>query len=341
MAGPIMNGIFHRQIEGDVALLALAQTRFREADLGAEFYPPTPDDLGEWVRFRPSKGPYTVHLPRSARLMERSAHDLVATFAARFAEQGAYGLIVHDQPEIANHFDQYIAVVRDLDRRLVRQGSGPLLFIEYAAGLETATFIEMCRALRECTRVSACIDVSHIGIRQCQRAYAVRYPGEDICRLKPDVGTLRQRVDDVQAATATALPVVLEAIAAIGAFSKPLHFHLHDGHPSSTFSAYGVSDHLSFFHEIPIPFRYRGSQTLPTLYGPLGLKRIIDTARQVLPDDRLSFTLEIHPQEGRLALGEDAALFRHWRDLGNAEKMNYWIEIILRNHRLLQEVCGK
>jgi hypothetical protein len=340
MAAPLVNAMFHRQVQGDAALLRLAQRRFRDAGLGAEFYPGSPDELADSLPFRPSEAPYTVHLPRGLRLLEPPAHDSVCAFAARFAEQGAYGLVVHDQPEAATRFADYVAAARDLDRRLTRQGPGPLLFVEYAAGLEPATFAALAEALRDCQRVGVCIDVSHVGIRQCQRTYEQRHPGRDVCSLKPGDPALRQHIDDVQAACATALPTVLGMVAAVGRLGKPLHFHLHDGHPASTFSPYGVSDHLSFDHDIPIAFRWRGGRTLPTLYGALGLKRIVDEARRALPDERLSLTLEIHPQEGRLPLGEDADLFAHWRDKANAERMNYWIEILVRNQRLLGAVLG-
>jgi hypothetical protein len=49
-------------------------------------------------------------------------------------------------------------------------------------------------------------------------------------------------------------------------------------------------------------------------------------------------TLEIHQTEGRVPLGEAASLFRHWRDLTNAERMNYWLSILAENHVLLSSV---
>jgi hypothetical protein len=331
--------MFHRQIGGDHALFQLAQARFRAAGLGAEFYPGSPNELADSQRYRPLDTPYSVHLPRHVRVLEPAAHDAIGAFAARFPHD-AYGLVVHDQPEVASHFDDYAAAVRAVDARLRRQGPGPWLFIEYAAGLDTSVFVDLFKGVKDCTRVSCCIDVSHIGIRQCQQAYERTHPGEDVCRLKWDSPALPGRVEEVQAACRTALPVVLETIAGVGRLGKPLHLHLHDGHPSSTFSAYGVSDHLSFFHEIPIPFSHRGRRALPTQYGPLGLKAIIDTAREALPDERLSFTLEIHPQDGRVPLGEYAPLFGHWQDQENAERMNHWIEILLRNHHLLRQACA-
>ena len=135
-------------------------------------------------------------------------------------------------------------------------------------------------------------------------------------------------------------PLCSSAIEGIGAIGKPLHFHLHDSHPSSTFSEFGVSDHLSFLQEIPIPFAYRGAHTLPTIFGPLGLLRVVSAALRTPAAQVLSFTLEIHPPAGRSELREYGHLFKHWRDLTNAERMNHWIDVLLQNHRLLRDACG-
>jgi hypothetical protein len=219
------------------------------------------------------------------------------------------------------------------------QGTGPLVLIEYAAGLELAMFVALHEAVRDCPRISACIDIGHVGIFQCQRAFQRKHPNLDVWQLKASTPELCTHIASVQAACGTALPAVLEMVASLSRLNKPLHFHLHDGHPSSTFSPYGVSDHLSFFQEIPIPFGYRGSYALPAMFGPLGLQRIVAAARAALPDEMLSFTLEIHPPAGRQPLGEYTSLFGHWQDRTNAERMQYWIEVLLRNHRLLQDAC--
>jgi hypothetical protein len=337
---PRLHAIFHRQVPGDEALLRLAQTRFRAAGLGAEFYPGSPDELAEHLPYRPlDDQPISVHLPRNLRVLDDACHDTICAFARRFPRD-AIGLVVHDQPETASRFDDYVAAVRRLDARLRQQGPGPMLFVEYAAGIPAEAFTALFEAVRDCPRIGACIDISHVGIRQCQLAYEKTHPGEDVCRLKWNSPELPLRIDAVQAACATALPVVCRMISQIGRLGKALHFHLHDGHPASTFSAYGVSDHLSFLFELYVPFSYRGSRTLRLLYGPLGLKTVIDTARAALADELLSFTIEVHPPEGRLGLGEWAGLFSHWRDRENAERMNYWIEVLLRCAGLVRQACG-
>src|SRR5262245_47551232 len=97
--GPRLQAIFHRQVKGDHALLALAQRRFSEAGLGAEFYPNAPEDLRDELRFLPAgDGRYTVHLPRHLRVLEgRDSHDRILAFATA---ENAVGLVLHDQPEV-------------------------------------------------------------------------------------------------------------------------------------------------------------------------------------------------------------------------------------------------
>ena len=46
------------------------------------------------------------------------------------------------------------------------------------------------------------------------------------------------------------------------------------------------------------------------------------------------------PQEGRTPLGVHAALLSHWKDVTNAERMNYWLDMLLLNASLLREACG-
>jgi hypothetical protein len=103
-----------------------------------------------------------------------------------------------------------------------------------------------------------------------------------------------------------------------------------------------VSDHLSFGREIPIPFAYHGECVLPPLYGPLGLSKIVTTALRTASAAAITMTLEIHapvPAERR-ELGEYGHLFGHWRDRINAERMNHWVDVLLKNHRLLCEMVN-
>ena len=163
------------------------------------------------------------------------------------------------------------------------------------------------------------------------------FPGRDVCTLKSDSQELPAFIDQVQQAMDEARGVTMSLIRRLAQLKKPLHFHLHDGHPASTLSKYGVSDHLSFLQTIRIPFRHGGAQALRGMYGVNGLRDVVRLAQSLLPAEKLSFTIEVHPQEGRKPLGAQESLFNHWRDKTNAERMNYWIEMLLQNAMLVRD----
>ncbi len=337
---PLRLGMFRPQIEGDHHLMELAQRRYSEAKIGAEFYPTSLEDLQASLEFRPlTERRYTLHLPRHLRLTERQGINTIMAFAER-ARSDAYGLIIHDQWEMATKPQEYVQAIRGINNALLKLEPSPYLFIEYAVGLEVSNYVAVFEAVQECERVSACLDIGHIGIRKAQLLYGQLHPGVDVCQLKPTTPKLPAMMQDVVTVTAMALPTVLQVIQGIGRLDKPLHFHLHDGHPLSTFSIYGVCDHLSFYHEIHLPFAHNGQFTVPLMYGPAGLREIIRTALRVLPSKKLSFMLEIQPQDQHLELGRYAELFKNWQDKRNAEQMNAWLETVLLNLRLLNEECG-
>jgi hypothetical protein len=322
-------------IEGDDALLRLAQVRLEEAGLGAELYPGSPEQLQQQLAFLPAGRPCTAHLPRGLNLLQAEARDRIGDFAVR-AGGRVEGLIVHDHRQLGDAPDAALAAFRDMDRRLGELPNPPWLFVEYAAGLQPEVFATLFERARDLRQVSACVDISHVGIQVCRNVYGARFPGIDICSLKT-AADLPERLDGIQAAVAEALPAVVALVKRLAVLGKPLHFHLHDGHPLSTLSRYGVSDHLGFLQQIRLPFAYHGRQLLGGMFGPAGLRAIIATARANLPRQRLSFMIEVHPQEGRTPLGVYASLFAHWKDSTNAERMNYWLDMLIQNALLVRD----
>ena len=332
-------GLFEKQIDGDDCLLELARLRFQQAGMGAEMHAGTPGQLEPLLRFRPgTRALVIVHLAREFSLADAQSRQRVLEFASSFAGR-VYGLVLHDHACLAERPEDFVRLAQGIEAGLLAIPGGPLLFIEYAAGLEPAVFARFCAAIRPLSRVSACLDVGHVGIWQIRQTYARCHPGEDICALKSQPPGLARLMPDVEAAVHSALPRVLESIEAIGALGKPVHFHLHDGHPLSTFSRYGVSDHLSFLTEIPLGFAYRGRRSAPLMFGPAGLARIVSQALRCTASGGASFTLEIHPTAERLPLGDASPLFEHWTDKTNAELMNAWLSTLSRNHVLLRETC--
>lgn len=273
-------------------------------------------------------------------LFEESCRKLIIDFAKGYNDQ-IFGLVIHDQVEVATRFNDYVTILHEMETRLTEIIGSPYLFIEYAVGLEPELFISLFKEIHDLEHVSGCVDIGHIGLWQARTIYSHNHPGSDICAFKPNDPDLPGVVEDVQSAVRSALDTVLHVIQELCNLGKPLYFHLHDAHPLSTFSPFGVSDHLSFLVEIPIPFEYTGKKSLHPMFGPSGLLRIVTESLQMLSPDRISFSLEIHPTDGRLPLGNASYLFNHWADKENAERMNYWLSVLLRNHQLVLEACKK
>jgi len=328
--GPVY-GLFQRRVAGDDALLELAGFRFTQTGLAAEVYADTPEELEHVLRFVPPH-PYlpVVHLNRGVNVLDERGRAVVGTFADRFAGRVA-GLVVHDKHEMAAQTDRLLRGMRDLDARLRERPGGPLVFLEYAAGLEPAWFVEVAQRLQDAERVSCCIDIGHVGIRQASARFARSHPGLSLGSLGPQDSRLPDLAADIQDAVGSATRDVLDVIRPVGSLGKHVHFHLHDGHPLIP----GLSDHFTFLTRLPVPFRYEGRRSLSMMYGPGGLASIVSAANQACGPRGMSFTLEIHQVEGRLPLGDASRLFSHWRDTTNAERMNYWLSVLGENALLV------
>lgn len=339
MPGPKLLAILDNQgIDGDDALFRLAQARLAEAGLGGELYPGDPEQLRRRLAYRPAGLPCTVHLPRNLNLLEPAARARVRDFAA--AAAGTDGMIVHDHLLFGERPDEAAAAFRDMDRLLAEVAGAPMLFVEYAAGLDPARFAELFERTAPLPRVSVCVDISHVAIRVCQIEYARTHPNMDVCSLK-HASDLPARLDGILAAAAAARAAAVELVGRLSQLGRPMHIHLHDGHPLSTLSRWGVSDHLGFTQQIRIPAERRGRRTVDGIFGPAGLREVIAAARSGPGGaERLSLMLEIHPQEGRTPLGPHAHLFHHWNDRTNAERMNHWLDALAANAVLLRDALA-
>jgi hypothetical protein len=257
-------------------------------------------------------------------------------FASRFAGRVS-GLVLHDQELMAQRKRDYLGAARHLNEQLRKIDRCPMLFIEYAVGLEPADFARFFSAIPDLDRIGPCIDIGHVGIRAARSAYASTHNGEDVCALKTQGPRLPELISDVEAAVASGSAAVFGLVEALSVLKKPVHFHLHDGHPLSTFSPFGVSDHLSFLAEIPPQFEHRGRRALAPMFGPAGLAKIVARVCELMGNQHISFTLEIHPTGEKLSLSDAAPLFDHWTDTTNAEQMNHWLAVLCRNHHLLRQ----
>ena len=326
-----VHALFQQRVDGDDALLKLAGLRFAQMGAAAEVYADTPDQLEHVLQFAPSHARLpVVHLNRGINVLHKRDRAVVREFADRFAGRVA-GLVVHDKREMAAQTDSLLAAMRELNAYLCERPDGPLVFLEYAAGLDREWFIEVAERLQDAERVSCCIDVGHIGLRQAAARFGDRHPGLDLKKVSPVDDRLPELVADIQDAVESALPHVLDVICSLGRLGKHVHFHLHDGHPLVP----GLRDHFSFLTRLPIPFSYQGRRSLSMMYGPGGLASIVSTALGACPPQAVSFTLEIHQVEGRLPLADATWLFPHWQDITNAERMNYWLSVLSENLMLI------
>jgi len=328
--GPV-HALFQQRVDGDDALLKLAGLRFAQMGIAAEVYADSPDHLEYVLQFVPSHPRLPiVHLSRGINVLHGRDRAVVREFADRFAGRVA-GLVVHDKREMAAKTDRLLAGMRELNAHLCERPDSPLVFLEYAAGLDRGWFIEVAERLQAAERVSSCIDVGHIGLRQAAAWFKRRHPGLDLKKLGPVDDRLPGLVADVQDAVGSSLPHVLAVIRSLGRLGKHVHFHLHDGHPLIP----GLRDHFSFLTRLPIPFSYEGRRSLSTMYGPAGLASIVSTAVEACAPRGVSFTIEVHQVEGRLPLADAAWLFPHWQDTTNAERMNYWLSVLSENALLI------
>lgn len=331
----VVHALFQPRYAGDDALPRLAGLRFAQAGLAAELYADTPDDLDRLLPYVPPhpRRP-TVHLNRGLNLLRERDRGLVEQFAGRLAGRLS-GMVIHDQPDMGDPASDPVTALRDLDTRLGRIPDAPRAFVEYAAGLEPGWFVELAEQLKDAERVSCCIDVGHIGIRQASARFARAHPGIGLRSLSPSDARLPGLVPDVQDAVGSAVRDVQDMTRAIGRLGKPVHFHLHDGHPLAGGPG-GLADHFTFLMRLPIPFSYQGRQSLDTLYGPAGLAAIVAAAAEACTG-RVSFTLEIHQVEGREPLGDAEGLFRHWPDKTNGERLNHWLSVLAGNAMLVEQ----
>jgi hypothetical protein len=329
MTGPApvaVRALFQQRIPGDDALLRLAALRFAEAGMPAEVYADRPDELERLLGYVPEHPTLpVVHLNRRVDLLTAEGRDTVEAFASRFAGRVA-GLVVHDRAAMRERSEDVVAALRHLGNGAADR---PYVFLEYAAGLDPQWYADLAGALTDVERASICVDVGHVGIQAARRALAEARPDVDVGGLTVHSDRLPELVGDIQRATRGALPAVVDLVRTVALPNKTVHLHLHDGHPINP----GLPDHFSFLTRVPVPFAVDGRHSLDPMYGPAGLGTLLQAAIDACAPGMASFTLEIHQVEGRLPLG-DIPFFRHWRDLTNAERMNYWLSVLADNHLL-------
>jgi hypothetical protein len=303
--------------------------------MAAELYADTPEQLEHELRFLPPQPALPiVHLSRHLNLLHEDGQRLTESFIRQFRGR-LLGLVIHDRPEMAEQIQE---VVSAMNRTTTagRHLDNPTVFLEYAAGMEPERFVELAQQLVHIDGASVCIDIGHVGIRESRRRLARIHTNLDLNTLRREAGRAPELISDVQSAICSSVRTVLDMIRALGKIGKPLHFHLHDGHPLIP----GLADHFSFLTRLPVPVSWEGRYSLEPMYGLNGLAQVLKTMAENCPSDGISITLEIHQSEGRLPLGNATELFAHWEDLTNAERMNYWLSVLADNHLIASTILN-
>jgi hypothetical protein len=269
---PALRGLFGRYVNGDDAILQLARLRFAEAGMPAELYADTPGQLEQELRFLPPHPALPlVHLSRYINVLRDDGQRQVQAFARQFGGR-LLGIVVHDQPGMADRIPEVVTAMRNATAG--RSPDAPLIFLEYAAGMAPERFAELARQLADVEGASVCVDIGHVGIRESRRRLEATHPRLDLATLSRDGAAEPGLVSEVEAAARSAVDVVLAMIESIGQVGKPVHFHLHDGHPLIP----GLSDHFSFLTRVPVPFTWEGRSSLAPMYGLCGLSQVLAAA---------------------------------------------------------------
>ncbi|MBF0197473.1 MAG: hypothetical protein HQL32_07170 [Planctomycetes bacterium] len=336
---PHLLALFEKRVEGDDALLEMARSRFEKNEIGAEVYAGSPEELRWLLSIQPKNtAPLVVHLPRYLNLLKDEHLETISLFI-QAGEHWVYGYVLHDTKELESNPSSYYRALQKVQILLLDAGSTAMFFLEYAAGISIDSFADIFRKAEPLTQVSACVDTGHVGIRQVRKAFNAKNDTLDPCSLTVHSPELQNEAiySLLEESTRTALPHLLTLLVELQSLGKPIHIHLHDGHPLSEYSPYGVSDHLGFFESFSL---LSGSKELklPTLYGPSGLKKIINALDGNVAKNVNSITLEFHPIVGRHRDldEEDLVLFQHWDVLDNAKCMNEWLHNIERHVGLIK-----
>ncbi len=335
MVLPVINGLLNYHIKGDEALLYLGCSRYTQAGFGVELHPGTPAHMQEILKFIPEGSSSTAHLPYSV-VLDHDDTEKICDFAAAGGNL-IRGYILHDTAYYRENSEAGLDLIRLLSRKLEGKTSG-VVFLEYAAGLPFELYYAIAEKISNLSNIGICIDIGHIAIKAIGIELSKVLPAQDLRTLKPGADLNYDKYKLVAQAVEAGRKFALEFIEQLTGIGNYVHFHLHDGHPLSTFSPYGVRDHIPFFWEIPTYLSEVGA--VGGLYGVAGLRRILSLALANIAAEKLSLTLEIHPQPGLKELtAENLGYFSEWQDLINAKAMNFWMDLVIQNCMITRDLC--
>ncbi len=335
MAMPAINGLLNYHIKGDEALLYLGCSRYTQAGFGVELHPGTPEHMKEILKFVPAGSSSTAHLPYSV-VLDHDDTDRICDFVAEGGDIIG-GYVMHDSAYYRENSEHGVELISKLSNKLDGKTNG-VVFLEYAAGLPFDLYYSIAEKITSLPNIGICIDIGHISIKAIAEELSKVLPEQDQRALRPGGDLTYDKYKLVAQAVHDGRGKALKLIESLAKIANFVHFHLHDGHPLSTFSPYGVRDHIPFFWEIPTQLREVGA--VGGLYGVTGLRRVLQIAIANISVEKLSLTLEIHPQPGQKDIAaENMEYFAEWRDLTNAKAMNFWMDLVIQNCLIVRDLC--
>jgi hypothetical protein len=191
--------------------------------------------------------------------------------------------------------------------------------------------------------VAPCIDTGHVTVFATRTHFMQERPEGEFWALAEDGRRARDAWPLLEASMAYGREALLGLVERVAALGGPLHFHLHDAHPLSLLSHYGVRDHLSFTEQVPVPREVSANGHVTTLLGTQGLERVIGATLKRLPPERVTFTVEVHHTRAapRAVLGAETELFHHWMDHSNAELTSAWVDTLVANAELVRAAATR
>src|SRR4051812_10705070 len=135
---PGVRGLFQQRAVGDDALLRLAALRFAQTGMPAELYADNPEQLRRLLGFVPEHPMLpVVHLNRGVGLLDAGGRETISHFAQAFGGR-IIGLVIHDKATMWGLMPEVVGALREGGDR----ATGPVGFLEYAAGAPLAWFAE-------------------------------------------------------------------------------------------------------------------------------------------------------------------------------------------------------
>jgi hypothetical protein len=110
---------------------------------------------------------------------------------------------------MAERLAELVAAMRELGAPNSAPAGRPMVYLEYATGLPIDDFVFVAEQLADVELASMCIDIGHVGIQHARGRPLTSSSGGTWSNLSLTDSRLPEVVDQVQAATRSAVQAVL------------------------------------------------------------------------------------------------------------------------------------